>query len=127
MPKLTTEKTMWFDVPDDPLCGRVEIKHLKNGEIQTILAHNNKTETIFNGNKRPKLVTVQVDAPVIVQAAAAVVGWENHLDENDKPLDCTPENARAFLKEDGYLAFISDCRDKLAEIVAEEKKADDLN
>ena len=128
MPRITAEKKVWFDLPDDPDNGRVELRYLKDGDVQEVLNSVNVTETVFNKEAKSTLTRLrQIESPAIAQAAAAIVDWENHLDENGQQLKCTPENVRRFLQEDGYLMAINRLNNQLAEMVRAELRAAEKN
>lgn len=126
MPQLTKELKMWFDVPDDPLKGRIEIKHLKEGEIQEVYNKATEAETVFNGDEGVTKIKQQT-SPRIELAILAVTNWENHLDESKKPLKCTPDNIRLFAIEDGFLAFVEKCRKDIAGVAKKKRRAKEKN
>lgn len=126
--KLTTKRTKWFTVPQDPSGEtKLEILHLKPGEVADIEAQSNQitgkqmgeedmiTEIDFRFNDRGKRFVQK-----------AVVGLEGFADTNDKPLKCTEFNKKALLKEFGWLVpFVEECRAELAaEVESEEVGAE---
>lgn len=125
--KLTTKRTKWFTVPQDPSGEtKLEILHLKPGEVADIEAQSNQitgkqigdqemhTEIDFKFNDRSKRFVQR-----------AVVDFTGFNDTNDKPLKCTEFNKKAIMKEFGWLnVFVEECRAELAaEVEAEEEGA----
>jgi len=93
MIKLTAKKKKWFEFPQDPSGeAKVEILHLKHGDIRRIEAEVNQvvgkvvddeivTEIRPNGRLRPLKILW-----------ACVTGLEGFEDVDGKPLACTKEN-----------------------------------
>ncbi len=125
MPKVKPIRSRWFDLPDDPLKGRVHVRLLKKAEVQAIVAQGIDSKTIDKGfdDKGERLceTEIRVDNGKTAKllAVACVLGWENFLDEKDQPLECTPENIKLFILEDGFAAFLKDCREVLAKEAAD--------
>lgn len=136
MPRITKTKERWFEVPGDPLKGRVKIKHLSPGELALINDKSFKKEMRYKAgrgekdNKGKKLAPeVEVDIkenPVAFRELPiikSVVAWENHLDEDDKEMECNKENIEKFIRnDDSFSTFINECREILAKAIAQEKK-----
>lgn len=133
--KLQKLTKAWFDFPDDPDGARFEIKHLLAGEISEIVekTHNRRFE--FREDKKGKLTPIPIlETNDLLEREltiiASVTAWKNMLDENGKPLDCTDENKLRLCKELNeedfkiFLDFITDCRQKIADIVKEETIAE---
>jgi len=128
MPRIATAKKVWFDLPGDPDNGRVELRHLKDGDVQETLNRINVTESVYQGKGKPAMTRVrQTESAAIALAAAAITDWENHLDENGNTLACDADNVRRFLKEDGYLSAITKLSAELSEMVNAEKEAAEKN
>lgn len=106
MPNIAREIRVWFDLPNDPVGGRVELRHIKDGEAQQILSKITVTQTSLRDG-RQEVIARQTDNPNMALAAAAIVGWEHHYDEQGQPLACTRENIERFLREDDYLRIIT--------------------
>lgn len=124
--KLTTEKRIWFDIPGDTDGGRVELLNLKDGDMQETINAVTYTENVYRDGRQ--MIRVR-HKPSIARAlaAAAIVDWNNHFDEQGNPLPCTPENVNRFLAEDGYLQAINTLTGQLAEMVKKEKLASEKN
>lgn len=134
MPKIQKVKEMWFNYPDDPMGGKVLIRHLKEGEVQDLLDDHSETKAIYNTESNTH-ETVMIRKNVMpALAAASVVDWENFFDgkpakgnKHGKPLPCTKKNVFLFCKEDGFLAFISESREKLSDVMSEREKESEKN
>jgi hypothetical protein len=127
MPKIVPQIESWFDYPDDPMGGRVLVAHIKDGELARILERTTETKTVYVKEfRRPESTIRHVDSTTEI-IVAAVKGWEKFYGEDDKPLPCTPENVRVFCKEDGFIRFVSQCREKLAQIALDKVAAEQKN
>lgn len=130
MLKLTTKRTKWFAVKQDPSgeC-QIEILHLKPGEVADIEAKSNQivgrqigdqdflTEIGFNLNDRIKKIVTR-----------SVIEWKGFYGTNGKPLKCTDANKLEVMNEfDWFASFVEDCRKQLAEEVAEEQEDAEKN
>lgn len=134
MPKIQEIKEVWFDYPDDPMGGKVLIRHLKEGEVQKILETTTETRTVFNSDDgKPETVITRKDV-VTALVLESVRNWENFYDgkksKNNpygKELKCTPDKIKLFCLEDGFVNFISDCREKLNAISLKENEEAEKN
>jgi len=121
MIKLTQKRTKWFVFPqDDTGETKVEIIHLKPGEIADIEAEANQivgrqqgdefvTEVGFNLGVRTKLIVKKT-----------ILHWEGFENENGKKMKCTDMNKIKVLREfDWFFEQIEKFREELAE---EDKK-----
>ena len=122
----TTERK--FFSPDDPDKSWVMIKHLLPGETQDIFdkAFTHKVE--YEKNKKGKM-----EGKVLQESnnklhreltlQAAVIGWGEFYDRKSNKMKCTPANiVKAFREIDGFDEFINDCRETLANDIAQENK-----
>jgi hypothetical protein len=130
MLKLTTKKTKWFPVPQDPTGEtQIEVKHLKPGEVADIEAKTNRvtgkqsegedfmTEIDFNLNARRKKYVI-----------ASVVAWKGFVGTNEKNLPCNDPNKLEVLNEFEWFGdFVEECREELAAEVEEEMEGADPN
>lgn len=129
MPRLTNVIKDWFDMPDDPDKGRVEIRHLKKGEINDIEDRIERFETLLrtdpDGNLNREIkVNPAKGAQRYAFLCAAVSGWENFLDLDGEPMPCTDENKIRMARDDeAFGAFVGKCRTELAERVARDREA----
>lgn len=121
MPRQSAEFTMWFDVPDDPDHGRVQVRHLLGGEIQEIVFQAADVREVWDDVKGAARRDTRHDISKSNQlfGNAAVVGWENFLDATGKPIPCNAANKAAYAKEGWYVPFIGECREKVAKAFAE--------
>ena len=116
---------MWFDMPDDPLKGRVEILHLTGGDIAEIRDQAWEVRNVFDKDSETGFRSEQKYYPGRdrqLTVCAAVVGWENFVDEVGKAMACTEENKKLWAREDGFMRFVNESRAALAEIVAKERE-----
>lgn len=122
MPRLKTTETMRFDLPDDPDCGWVEVRHLEDGDLQEVASLAYKTVTRFRDG-RPESETVHdpiVERDELVRRS--VVGWGNFFDAGGKPMPCTDGTKRLWGRDPDFCRFLADCRQKLAEQVRERRE-----
>lgn len=125
MPRIVKIRSKWFALSDDPLNGRVHVRHLKGAEVQDIMDQVNDRKVIDRGNtvngERQIEIELRTNTTLAATliAVACVLDWENFFDENDLPLDCTPENVKLFAREDGFAAFLKTCREVLAQEAVE--------
>ena len=116
MPKVKPEISDWFNCPDDPYNGRVEVRLPKPGEVDSI---RERTREMAIGQDSPVMRMSGTRASVIV---AAIKKWENFFDAEDQPMRCTDANIKIMCNEAGFMDFIDEC---LAELEARAKaKAD---
>jgi hypothetical protein len=133
MPKITKPTTRRFEYPDDPYNGFVTIKHLSPGETAEISDQAFKREINYKSGKGKKDgyapdVKLKEDLRLYtnLNIEKAVVGWGNFFDDNDEQISCTKETKEKAIDEiDGFVEFISECRETLAADIAKEK-ADQL-
>ena len=103
MPRQSREFFMWFDVPDDPDQGRIEIRHLLDGEIRRESKHDLVADT------RQTIIRM-------------VHNWENFKDVDGKQLECNDANKLRYAKEGWFVPFVVECRVKTAAAFAEAEK-----
>lgn len=129
MPKISNDLTRWFDYPDDPFGGRVEVLHLKKTLAQDLMGKGVDSKVIYrgtdDGGNRLLESETRVDNAKTREllAVAVVMRWENFLGADGNPLDCTPDNVRLFSREDGFMDFLGDCRGVLAKEAVELEEA----
>ena len=133
--KLQKLTKAWFDFPNDSDESSFEIKHLLAGEISEIVEKTHSRRFEFREDKKGKLIPVPIlETKDLLEREltiiAVVTAWNNFFDPDGKPLDCTNENKLRLCKELNeedfkiFMDFITDCRQKLADIVKEESKAE---
>uniref|UniRef100_A0A6M3L8F1 Uncharacterized protein n=1 Tax=viral metagenome TaxID=1070528 RepID=A0A6M3L8F1_9ZZZZ len=120
----------WFSAPDDPDKSEHLIRHLLPGEILDTINEATKQETKYivgkDGNDLVPEMTSETKTGEVQkrQFLLALVGWKNMFDENGKPMEFNESNKIRALREiEGYMAFVTDCRNRLAEDVEKEKEA----
>ena len=109
----------WFDVPGDPDGARVLIGHLLPGETAEIADETITFNPLGNGNK----TTYDRKKDRELTIKKALKDWENFFDADGGPMPCNDDNKiRAMNEIDGFLAFISECRESLSiDAVAQQK------
>ena len=119
----------WFPMPDDPDKSEHLIRHLTPGEILDTVNDATEQETKYTIDDSENLVpeilshTKSGEIPK-AQFMLALAGWKNMFDENGKDLKFNEENKiRAMREIEGYLAFVTDCRNTLAADVVKEAGA----
>lgn len=122
MPKLTKEFRMWFDVPDDPDQGRVEIRHLLGGEVQEIIAGSTELRTLYRNGEAQRESRHDLVQDTKRTLSRSIAAWENFKDEAGEQLPCTEANVARYSREDWFVGFIAECRRKTAEAFAEAEK-----
>lgn len=127
MPKVSSEISRWFDYPDDPYKGRVRVRLPKGGELQAIRERTTEGRAQHVKEFRQREVVIRQNGYREEVAVTATLEWENFLDENDKPLKCTPGNIRRMCMEDGYYDFIDECLAELEQEAKEKAEAESKN
>lgn len=133
--KLQKLTKAWFDFPNDPDNASFEIKHLLAGEISEIVEKTHSRRFEFREDKEGDLKPIPIlETKDLLEREltiiATITDWTSMLDENGKRLDCTNENKLRLCKElneedyKKFIDFITDCRQKLADIVKKELEAE---
>lgn len=129
MPRIKPKLTRWFDIPNDPLQGRLLVPHLDAGDLQAIAAKTVDSKMISKGqnDQGERLIEVEVRTDHLksreMTAVAGVLDWENHLDAEGKPMKCTAENKRLFSRDPEWMEFLNQCLAVLAQETAEAEEA----
>jgi hypothetical protein len=104
MPKVKPEISDWFDCPDDPYKGRVQVRLVPSGESDLI---KERTREMVFTHGQP---AIRMPDSKLEHTIAAVKQWENFFDADDKPLKCTPANVKLICENvDGFIDFIDEC------------------
>ena len=136
--KLQKLTKVWSDLPGDPDGAMFEIKHLLAGEIADIVEKTHKQRFEFRENEDGELKPVSIlETNKMLEreltVVAVIADWENIFDENGNRLDCIDENKIRLCKELGeedfkaFLDFITDCRQKLSDILKAQTEAERKN
>jgi hypothetical protein len=109
MPRLTEKFTMWFDCPDDPDGGKVEIQHLTDQDIAEIRDKAQTTKLVYDqGKDTPTLETETFPAIDRRETCErAVKNWHNFFDESGQPMPCTRENRRKWADAPWFMALVN--------------------
>lgn len=114
----------WFSNEADPDKSRVKIKHLTPGELDEINDLSFVQDIEYaDGSTAPVVKSItKSDIFRELPIQKAVVDWENFFDDDDVPMECTPENVlRAIRLISGFKEFVSERRKILAGDVADDQ------
>lgn len=100
MARLTSKKIVWFDIPGDEDNARVQIVHLKPGELQDIKAETTRWVGKSQDSEFVTELEMKPEEQLRRVRIAAIVGWENFYDADGKMLSCNKENKELFLYND---------------------------
>lgn len=111
MPRLIEKFSMWFDYPDDPDSGKVEIESLTDQDIAAIRAKAQITRVVYDQSKeRPvqeHIFDTDIDRRETVERA--VKNWSNFFDESGRPMPCTRENRQQWSCSIEFVRFVNQC------------------
>lgn len=123
----------WFDYPNDEDDAKFEIKHLLSGDVSSIVSKTHKRRFEFKEDSEGKLQPMPVletddllDRQLTM--AAAITDWENINDEEGKSLECNSDNILRLCNEqeekdfEKFQTFITECRNKLADLATDQAK-----
>lgn len=129
MLKLTTKRTKWFPVTQDPSGETmVEIVHLKPGEVADIEAKSNRITGKQFGDDFQTEIDFSLNDRLKAYVTRSITDWKGFLDIKDKPLPCSDANKLKVLAEfDWFGEFVEECRETLAEEVATEEEDAEKN
>jgi hypothetical protein len=130
MPKITKPTTRKFFLPDDPYEGYVNIKHLLPGEVSVIHNQCFKQKVNYKAGKGKKdgykpEIKQESDPDLfrMLPARDSIVSWGGFLDEDDKEMPCNDANKELMINTlDNFVEWIDECREKIADDIAEEKE-----
>ncbi|MGB3212445.1 MAG: hypothetical protein WBB19_17225 [Desulforhopalus sp.] len=125
MPRQTEKITMWFDYPDDPDKGRVEITNLTEEDVAEITAASITTRTIYDNDRGKPVQEIISDTLIDRQETVcrAVKNWENFFDPDGKAMECTDAAKRQWACSNAFMKFVNKNRIIVAE--AAEKRAEE--
>ena len=115
MPQLSAKTKRFFPIPGDPDGTKLEILHLKAGEIERISSET--TEWTGKQGANEAFVTELKFNPTIQNRSlriASVVGWKGFTGVDGERLECSKANVSLFLDEDPILGEGEDAK-KLSE------------
>lgn len=126
----TTER--WFPVKEDKDKAETLIRHLENAEIadiaQAVMSRETRYEDDGAGGMRPVIKQSGIYEQNKAIFCAALIGWKNVFDDNDKPIECTDENKIwAMRKIDGFVEHIDRSRARLAKDLSKEREKREKN
>ena len=123
----------WFKCDGDPDEGSILIKDLTPGELQDIIDEAMPKSYEYDSDEKGTLtprLSVKMDNTLQRELTfkTCILDWKNFYDEDDAPMECTPENIiRASRKIAGFNEFIIDCQDTLTRDIAKEKQGQEKN
>lgn len=116
MPKIEAELAVWFDVPDDPLNGRVLVRHIPDGEVGEISALATDLQMHFVDGKVERHSGYKLLVDQNETICRSVKDWQNFFDESgQEQLPCTDANKLLYGRQNWFRPFVAECRKKLRE------------
>ncbi|MCP3927249.1 MAG: hypothetical protein GY714_32220 [Desulfobacterales bacterium] len=134
MPVLKKYDSYWFDYPDDPIGGAIEVLYLNEGKKAELKEKTTPTQAKL----RRKEIEVNMDMNAVrtreETAVAYIKDWKNFFDgkkvkghPNGKEMKCSSPNKRKFSKEDGFMNFLTDCILEVEAKVKKDKEKEEKN
>lgn len=124
MPRLSKKKSVWFDMPNDPDKGRVQITHMSNTTRAAIRKEVVTTRQVINPVSKKfeqeTLVDEVLDRQLTINAV--VTDWENFLDQDGESMKCNRKNKFIWACDDKFMAQINMFRAEVAKVVEEEEE-----
>ncbi len=100
----------------------------------TLSKKKTESKLVFNKETGDAETIISREDQLSSLVIASIIEWENFYDgvktkghKWGKPLKCNDKNIRKFVLEDGFVAFIGDCREKLREMALAEKESQEKN
>jgi len=124
MPKFYQPVKEWFDLEDDPMGGRILLKHLEPHEIERIAAKCTRTVNRLDADnqfERVQELDLALDRQMTVDAC--VPEWENFYGPDGEPLPCDSDNRRRWAMDNWFMGHVRAKRKLLAEQVAAQREA----
>lgn len=140
--RLSKKITLVFPIPNDPDKGEVTIIHLLPGKVEDIQETMKAFETVMKKGEGDKLEpelrqNSDLGDRRYLFVVEAIESWKNIKDEDGKDLPCTEEakiavaRAAEVKNEKGervtFVAWVNECRSKLAEKVVADREAAEKN
>lgn len=109
MPRLIEKVSMWFDCPDDPDGGKVEVQHLTDQDISEIRTKAQTTKLVYNQAKDAPILETETFPAIDRRETCerAVKNWSNFFDESGRPMPCTAENRRKWADTPWFMALVN--------------------
>jgi hypothetical protein len=109
MPRLTEKFSMWFDYPDDPDGGRVEIESLSDQDVAAIRAKAQITRVVYDASKDAPTQETQILLDVDRQETIerAVKSWENFFDQDGNQMPCNKDTRRQWAQNADFVGFVN--------------------
>ena len=101
--KLTAKTLKWFNVPGDADGAKVQILHLKPGEIQRIESGTSEWNGRLVGEEFLSELKYNPAKQLRNLRMAALVDWKGFFDEDGEPLKCSTKSKDLYFDEDPVL------------------------
>jgi len=128
MPRLSKPFVLWHDVPAQHGPGRVAIRHLLAGEIESITAQATHIRDCMIGDEivRNSEYDINVDADLTIEAA--VDAWEDFTDSDGAEMPCTKSNKLRWANGSTWFRqFVADKRKLTAQAYNDQQEAKTKN
>ncbi|MCP4161229.1 MAG: hypothetical protein GY760_14235 [Deltaproteobacteria bacterium] len=135
MPVLKNYDSYWFDYPNDPHGGRIEIQYLNEGKKAELKEKVSPTHAKINEKKK---VEIGMDFKTVLTreetAVSYIKDWENFYDgkkvkgyPNGKEMKCNRANKIRFSSEDGFMTFVTECIEEVEGRIKKLKEEEEKN
>jgi len=113
MPRMTEKLSIWFDYPDDPDKGRVEITNLDDEDIAMITAKAYSARNVYDTESGLPRQEHSYNTLVDRQETAVrcVTNWENFFGTDGKPMKCSRANKSKWACNTAFMDFVKKCCD----------------
>lgn len=125
MPRATKRVKQWFDWPGDPDGAKAEFILLTDQDLTEIQDKARKTRAVSSRATLGMEIEVATDNAMIRKETAikATCAWDGFFDADGKPMACNDENKEFWSCNSGFMAFLSECQERLREVALEEEAA----
>ena len=126
MPRATKRVKQWFDWPGDPDGAKAEFVLLTDQDLTEIQDKARKTRAVSSRATLGMEIEVATDSSIMRRETAlrATCAWEGFFDADGKPMECNDQSKEFWSCNAGFMAFLSECQEKLKEVAdAEEAEA----
>lgn len=112
MPRLMGKTSMWFDYPDDPDGGKVEVCNLTDQDIAEIGGLANKERTLYDPVSGKGKIETSYSSMVDAQETVvrAVAAWKNFFNADGSEMECSAANKRRWACDTKFARFVNDKR-----------------
>lgn len=123
MPRATKKIRQWFDWPGDPDGAKAEFVLLTDQDLTVIQDRARKTRAVSSQATAGMEIEVATDSALLRKETAikATAAWAGFFDEEGKEMECNEQNKEFWSCNSGFMAFLSECQEKLRDVAAEEE------